>query len=166
MKVLKDSAIKDMENYFGRDIKRINHAKKVTDFALEIIEGENIKDIFFLKVVTLAAIFHDIGIREAEKKYGSSAGKYQEIEGPAIARRILEEMHIEEDVINRVCYIIGGHHTESKIDNIDFKIIWDADLLVNISEENIHLDRERVSKVISKSFKTGSGKKLAKKLYL
>ena len=46
MKVLKDSAIKDMENYFGRDIKRINHAKKVTDFALEILEGENLKDLF------------------------------------------------------------------------------------------------------------------------
>ena len=164
--MIKEIALKKMEQYFNKDKKRINHAKKVTDFALEILGAENAQNLFFLKVVTLAAVFHDIGIHEAEKKYGSSAGKYQEIEGPAIARRILEGMHIEEEVINRVCYIIGGHHTESKIDNIDFKIIWDADLLVNISEENIHLDRERVSKIILKSFKTESGKKLAKKLYL
>jgi len=164
--MLKDTALKEMENYFDKDLKRINHAKKVTNFALEILKGENMDDPFFSKIVTLTAVFHDIGIHEAERKYGSSAGKYQELEGPAIAKSILEKMDIEKEVIDRVCYIIGGHHTESKIDNVDFKILWDADLLVNLEEDGIYLNKEKVSKIISKSFKTEAGKKLAEKLYL
>lgn len=164
--MLKEEAIKEMENYFGTDTRRINHATKVTNFALDILNSEKIDNPFFSKTVTLTGVFHDIGIHEAEKKYNSNSGKYQEIEGPAIARTILEKMNIEKDVIDRVCYIIGGHHTESKIDNIDFKIIWDADLIVNLEEDNIYIDKEKVSKIIAKSFKTESGKRLAEKLYL
>ncbi|OGL40860.1 MAG: phosphohydrolase [Candidatus Schekmanbacteria bacterium RIFCSPHIGHO2_02_FULL_38_11] len=164
--MLKKESLKEMENYFGSDTRRISHARKVTNFALDILDAENLDNPFFSKTVTLSGVFHDIGIHEAERKYNSNSGKYQEIEGPPIARGILEKMNIEKDVIDRVCYIIGGHHTESKIDNIDFKIIWDADLIVNIEEDNICADKEKVSKIITKSFKTESGKKLAEKLYL
>ena len=164
--MLKETAIKEMENYFGTDTKRINHAKKVTNFALDILNSEKINNPYFSKTITLTGVFHDIGIHEAERKYNSNSGKYQEIEGPAIARMILEKMNIEKDVIDRICYIIGGHHTESKIDNIDFKIIWDADLIVNLEEDNICADKEKVSRIIAKSFKTESGKRLAERLYL
>ena len=37
-------------------------------------------------MVLSAAYLHDIGIKEAERKYQSSAAPYQEQEGPAIAR--------------------------------------------------------------------------------
>ena len=164
--MLKDRALKEMENYFGRDVKRINHARKVTKFALEILNAEKVTDPFFFNTVLLSAVFHDIGIHEAERKYRSNSGKYQEIEGPPIARKILEKMDIDEDTIERVCYIIGGHHTESKMDKIDFKILWDSDLIVNLEEDGIYSDKEKVAKIISKSFKTVEGKKLAEKLYL
>ena len=50
-----------------------------------------------MAVVRAAAVLHDIGIREAERKHGSSAGKYQEVEGPPIARRILEKLSVDPE---------------------------------------------------------------------
>ena len=40
---------------------------------------------------------HDIGIHEAERKYNSSAGNYQELEGPAIAADILSDYGLTQD---------------------------------------------------------------------
>lgn len=37
-----------------------------------------------------AAVVHDIGIHISEQKYGSSSGKYQELEGPAEAKKLLD----------------------------------------------------------------------------
>ena len=43
-------------------------------------------------VVLSAAYLHDIGIQEAERKYQSTAARYQEEEGPPIAREILTRL--------------------------------------------------------------------------
>ena len=65
------------------DARRIHHFLKVYAYADTIgrLEGlpEDQQDI-----LRTAAVLHDIGIHAAEEKYGSSSGKYQEIEGPAI----------------------------------------------------------------------------------
>ena len=42
-----------------------------------------------LAVILPAAYLHDIGIQEAERKYQSTAARYQEELGPPIARDIL-----------------------------------------------------------------------------
>ena len=39
------------------------------------------------RIVVAAAVLHDIGIQEAERKHGSSGPQGQELEGPPIARR-------------------------------------------------------------------------------
>ncbi len=110
------------------------------------------------EIVTYAAILHDMGIKEAERKYGSSSGKYQKIEGPSIAREILSEFKIPEEIIERACFIIGNHHSYSKIDGLDFQILVEGDFLVNIFED----DRwyEAIEMVNENIFKTRSGKKL------
>jgi hypothetical protein len=114
--------------------------------------------------VTLTAILHDIGIHEAERKYNSNLGMYQEIEGPPIAKRTLREMGIRNRTIERVCYIIGGHHTPSKVDEVDFQILWEADLLVNIEESGLMTDKNvNLRTVISQNFKTATGKRIAEK---
>ena len=82
-----DKLIDEMKGVFGGDTRRIEHALAVLDFAERIyaIEGGD------ALVIKAAAILHDIGILEAERKYNSSAGKYQEIEGPSIADGILKK---------------------------------------------------------------------------
>jgi len=151
-----------MENYFGGDAKRINHAKKVTQFAKQILTSEPCNS----EVVILAAVFHDIGIHEAERKFGSSSGYYQEKEGPSIARNILMKNQIEEQTAEEVCSIIGNHHSPGKINTINFKVLYDADWLVNLPDEYGIENKEKLRKVISKVFLTKTGRELAKKIYL
>lgn len=118
--------ITKMITYFGSDVKRINHALKVYGFAREIGEVENINDEK-LQILEVAAILHDIGIKESERKHNSSSGTYQEIEGPPVARELLHDFNLKSDFVDRVCYIIGNHHTYSRIDDVDFQILVEAD---------------------------------------
>ncbi len=157
---LKEPAIEKMKDIFGTDEKRIEHALKVLNYAEEILSGEKMTGSE-AEVVILTAILHDIGIHEAERKYNSNSGRYQEIEGPPIAKAILEALRLDSEIVERVCYIIGGHHTWSKNDGKDFQIIWEADMLVNIQDEGVECFGPNIKSVIDKNFKTPTGKKLA-----
>ena len=53
-------------------------------------------------ILETAAYVHDIGIKISEEKYNSSAGKYQEIEGPPIAEEMLTKLGYDKHVIERV----------------------------------------------------------------
>jgi HD domain len=163
---VKEIAISRMKQLFGDDNRRVTHALKVLSFSEEILQGEKVVGEI-AETVILTAALHDIGIHEAERKYNSSSGKYQEIEGPPIANRILHEMGISDLIIQRVCYIIGGHHTPSKVDDVDFQIIREADLLVNIEEGGLASDKNaNIVKIISENFKTATGKRIAETLYI
>jgi hypothetical protein len=114
-------------------------------------------------IVNLSGILHDIGIKEAEKKYNSSAGPYQEKEGPPIAKQIMEKFAVDTHIIERVCYIVGHHHSYNKIDGKDFQILVEADFLVNIYEDE--LDKASVSSIKSKYFKTQVGIDILESMY-
>jgi HD superfamily phosphodiesterase len=152
----------EMINYFGTDIKRINHSLKVLGFSKAICAGEQLTENKKI-IIELSAVLHDIGIKVAEQKYNSSAGRYQEIEGPPIASTILLSKNIDNAIIQRVCFLIGNHHSYAKIDNIDFQILIEADFLVNIFEDNMSI--EVVKSIKHKYFKTNIGNKLISDLY-
>ncbi len=146
-----------MKQYFGEDEKRISHALRVTGFAQEILlEEEGDED-----VVIAAAILHDIGIHEAERKYDSSAGRYQEIEGPPIARDIMRRQGLKVSFIEEVCEIVGNHHSPKKVNTSNFRIVYDADWLVNLNDEYPHKAKEELSRMINKMFLTPAGKRIA-----
>lgn len=155
--------IYQMISYFGDDVKRINHALKVYGLAKNIamIEGISDKKLFILEI---ASILHDIGIKESEKKYNSTAGKYQELEGPPIAEEFLQKYTLEEEMIERICFLIGNHHTYSKIDDIDFQVLVEADFLVNIFEDEMSVSTIRT--IGEKYFKTSSGKNYLNQMFL
>lgn len=153
---------KRMIEYFGNDVRRINHALKVYSFAKTIAELEQLDKKQQL-IVEATALLHDIGIKEAERKYNSSAGNFQEIEGPAIALIVLNEIGFPEDLSKRVCFIVGNHHTLTKIDGIDFQIIVEADFLVNIDEDLI--SKETIKTIHNKHFKTQSGTTLLHSIF-
>jgi len=128
---MQNRVMDEMIGYFGHDVRRINHALKVHAFA-SLIACREVEDIRTREIIGITALLHDIGIHEAEKKYNSTAGNYQEIEGPPIARKILEHLQVPADISDRVCFITGTHHSCPRIDGLDFQIIVEADLLVNI----------------------------------
>ena len=162
METTRAALIAAMEAYFGEDRKRITHAHRVTRHAEELLKRE--KGDY--PVVVGAAVLHDIGIHQAERKHGSTGGKYQEIEGPPIARGILTGLGFEPNQIEEICEIIAHHHSPGKVDTSNFKILYDADWLVNLGDEYDIRDRRKLSRIIGRLFLTDSGKSLARKIYL
>ncbi len=152
-----------MIDYFGSDIKRINHALKVHAFTQTIAKNEKISEEK-QQIAEITAILHDIGIPQSEKKYHSSAGQYQEIEGPPIARQLLSEFNLAPETLERIVFIIAHHHSYNKIDDIDFQILVEADFLVNIFEGNIK--NNHLNAIKERIFKTQTGKHIFDKLYL
>jgi hypothetical protein len=161
-KMVVQRVLLEMVRYFENDIKRISHAFKVYGFAQSLLAGEAVTGDERL-VTGLAAILHDIGIKETMLKYNSSAGHYQELEGPAVALQILTECGITGGMAERVCFLVGNHHSYQKIDGIDFQILVEADFLVNIHEG--YIKPEAAPAVVQKYFKTKTGRELAASIY-
>ena len=69
-----EKIIVKMIAYNGNDLRRTHHALKVHDFARTIgkLEGLTAQEQLSLEV---AAILHDIGIKESERKYKRQAEK-------------------------------------------------------------------------------------------
>ena len=151
-----------MIKYNGTDVRRINHALKVFAFAQFLAAKENCGERSFA-VISYAALLHDIGIHEAERKYNTTAGKYQEAEGPAVAEELLRGIPIPPDMTERVLFLIGHHHSYGKIDGLDFQILVEADFLVNIDEDS--LPEAEIISIQKKIFKTESGIALISALY-
>lgn len=132
--------IKAMTAYDKGDVPRIQHFIKVHDFAVTIarLEGVDERTVFILET---AAILHDIGIHVSEEKYGNCNGKHQEELGPAEAQKLLAGVGgYTEEQVERVCFLIGHHHTYTHVDGIDWQILLEADFLVNSYEDNMPVD--------------------------
>ena len=160
--VMQVKLLHKMIDYYAGDAKRVQHFLKVYDFARLIGKSENLpEELQFILETT--AIVHDIGIKVSEEKYQSSAGSYQEKEGPAIAKPLLFSLGYSEPVIERVCYLIGHHHTYQAIEGLDYQILVEADFLVNIYEES--MSTSAIQNIAMKIFKTKTGKNLLETIY-
>jgi HD superfamily phosphohydrolase YqeK len=159
---LKDQVAVAMKKYFAGDFKRIGHATRVARYAERISSAipEN-QEQPHPAVVLIAAYLHDIGIKEAERKYNSTSPRYQHQEGPPIARRILTDLGAETGLIDEVCDIIGHHHYPHPQETLNYKVVYDADLIVNLEEKMKAKGHPPDLKKISGSFLTDSGRRLA-----
>ena len=157
-----NKAIDEMKLVFKELPYGIDHTMRVLKNTEEIIKGEAIDDKS-IETVKLAAVLHDVGAIEALGKYGSIDGPFQEIEGPPVARNILEPLDVPHETINRVCYIVGHHHSPSEIDGIDFQILWEADFLDSLEFGEPVKNRGELQDKITENFKTVTGRKLALK---
>ena len=132
--------MKAMIDYDSGDVPRIQHFVKVHDFAATIGRLENLDEepLFILEA---ASILHDIGIHPADAKYGNCNGKAQEELGPAEARKVLLQVGgFTEVQSERICWLIGHHHTYSDVTSADHRILLEADFLVNSFEDNMSLE--------------------------
>jgi len=158
-----DRLIDEMKAVFGEDERRIGHALRVLEHADSILKSEQ-REVSGL-VVRAAAILHDIGIHEAERKHGSSSGRLQELEGPPIARAILEASGVDPEAVDHICRIVANHHSARDIDTPEFRIVWDADWLVNIPDEFDTSDKAKIARLVDRVFKTQGGRRLAGQLF-
>lgn len=151
-----------MINYYKGDARRIQHFIKVHDLArtIGILEGLDEKALFTLEA---AAAVHDIGIHICELTYGRCDGKLQEQEGPALARDMLTALNFDESVIDRVCWLVGHHHTYNNIEGMDYQILVEADFLVNLYEDGVR--KEGIMSAYDKIFVTETGKLFCRKMF-
>ena len=157
-----NDTINAMMHYFKGDVKRIQHFMKVYSVARTIGINENLpEDVQY--ILEVAAITHNIGIKLSEEKFGSASEKYQEQEGPAEAEKMLREIGYDEEFIDKVCFLIAHHHTYKGIDNSPYRILVEADFLVNIYEDNISM--ELAKSIKEKIFRTPSSIKMFEDMY-
>ena len=104
------------------------------------------------------AYIADIAIPLCNEKYGAHPGPLQEREGPPLAREMLSRLPFTDREIDRVCTLVGEHHTCHPIDGIDHQILLEADFIVN-SFENGH-DRATLEHTYSRVFATKSGREI------
>lgn len=157
-----DDLFMDMIAYYDGDPKRIQHFTKVHSYARLIGIGEELDDAS-LFILEAAAYTHDIGIRVAEEKYGRCDGKLQEQEGPIIAQKMLSQLGFENYRVERICFLIGHHHTYDNIDGLDYQILVEADFLVNLYEDDA--GNRAIDKAYKRIFKTETGKKIFRLMF-
>lgn len=156
--MLNERLILKMTEFNSGDPKRIQHLTKVFEYAHLIGTLEKIDDAT-QKILDIAAILHDIGIRPSEEKYGRCEGKLQEQEGPAYAHEMLKSFpEVTADEAERVCFLIGHHHTYTGVDGADWQILLEADFLVNAYEDG--LEKESIRTFKNRVFRTETGIKM------
>ena len=82
-------------------------------------------------------------------------------------RTILEKLGAKDALIEEVCDIIGHHHHPRPDDTINFKVLYDADMITNMEERHKDnpMDPGRIERFIQTSLLTEGGKEEAKKVF-
>ena len=75
----------------------------------------------------------------------------------------MKSLGFEQDVIDRVSYLVGHHHTYTNIDGMDYQILVEADFLVNYFEN--HSETDTIKKSVKKIFKTETGIRIATEMF-
>ena len=153
-----------MIEFFSGDPRRCQHWIKVHSLSKQIGLGEGL-DEHTMFVLEVTAMLHDCGIKPGEEKYGAdhAHGHVQEVEGPPVAKAMLENLGFEASDIERVCFIIAHHHTYDNIVGLDYQILVEADFIVNLFE---HGDsKQSICNAINNIFKTKTGTRIAKAMF-
>lgn len=148
--------------YFAGDPRRCQHLLKVHSLAARLGRAEGL-DPASQETLELAALCHDCGIKPAEAQLGYNNGKLQEAYGPGAARQLLAPLGLGEGQLERICYLVGHHHSYEQIQGLDFQLLVESDLLVNFYEDGLSQDRLRP--VVAKLFRSASGRALAEAMY-
>lgn len=148
--------------FFEGDPKRIQHLLKVHSYAVLIGTMENLNEEE-MRVLEAAAIVHDVGIKKAEELYGYNDGKLQEQFGPDAAEQLLIDCDFKKVEISRICYLVGHHHSYDKVDGKDFRILVEADFIVNLYEDGA--SPENIRNAYERIFVTESGREVCRTVY-
>ena len=151
-----------MIEYYRGDSHQIQHFAKVHTYSRLIgtLEGLDEETMITLE---MAALVHDVGIKAGMEKYGRGNGKIQEELGPAIAEELLTGLGVDPDRVARISYLVGHHHTYTNVDGLDYRILLEADFLVNLHEEKEPM--EGIVKAYEEIFRTEAGKKIVKTMF-
>jgi len=116
------------------------------------------------ETLELAAVVHDIACPLCRIKYGNTDGKKQELESPALVEEFFSDLPISEEKARRISYLVSHHHTYTDVDGIDYRILLEADFLVNAGESGY--SKTAIKNAKQRVFRTDAGKRLLDSMYL
>ena len=157
------TAIRKMVDFYNGNRHDTEHFLKVWAYAKTIGEQENL-DEKTQRILELAAVSHDIACPLCREKYGNANGKKQELESPPLVKNFLEELGVEGDEAERITWLVAHHHTYTGVDGLDYRILLEADFIVNAGESEFPLSA--IKNAYSQIFETATGKSLLKSIYL
>ena len=149
--------------YDAGDPRRVHHFMKVYAFARLIGQAEGL-DEQTQEILDAAALLHDIGIHAAERKFGACGGPLQEAEGPSAALPLLKQAGADEAACEQVCWLIAHHHSPGASDVLPFRILLEADCLVNAYEDALPPEACRTAR--TRLFRTRTGTQYLDDLFL
>jgi len=155
-------AIEKMAGGCGGSQYDVNHFLKVWAYAKTIGELEGL-DERTQSVLEYAAIVHDIACPSLREIHGNAPGKLQEEAGPPLARKFYEDSGLDTEIVDRVCWLVGHHHTLTEVDGLDHRILLEADFLVNAGEGEA--SHETIDRYRENVFRTESGLRLLDTVY-
>lgn len=146
--------IRDMIAYSKGNAHDVEHFLKVYAYARTIgkltgLDGET------QRILEIASIVHDIACPLCREKYGRADGALQEQESEPILRDFLAGYDLPEKVLEREIFLVCHHHTITGVDGLDWRILLEADFLVN-AEENGMTAQQRDS-ARERFFRTEAG---------
>ena len=157
------SAIEKMIDFYQGNLHDIAHFMKVWAFAETIGKQEKL-DAHTQQVLELAAVVHDIACPLCREKYGNTNGKNQELESPPLVEAFLSDLPVSSDDIQRISWLTAHHHTYENVDGLDYRILLEADFLVNADESGYKI--AAIKSAEKNIFRTPSGIRLLKSMYL
>ena len=160
--MVKAKITQKMVDFYKGNVSDIEHFLKVHAYAVLIGQLEGL-DEATLNTLEIAAIVHDISCPLCREKYGSAGGALQEIESEGLLRPFLAEFSLPEDMLERIIYLVSHHHTTTGVDGDDYRILLEADFLVNAREGA--LSREQIRAFYDKTAKTAAGRTLFESVY-
>lgn len=141
----------------------INHFMKVYAYARMIGCEEGLEENAET-TLEVASVIHDIACPLCREKYGNTNGKLQEQEGIVLAKEFLTDIHLSDEMKERIVYLVGHHHTWNMVDGLDYEILLEADFLVNADES--HMSLSAIQAARDSLFQTETGKTLLDAMYL
>jgi hypothetical protein len=86
------------------------------------------------------------------------------LESAAKARGILRGIGMDEPTIERVCEIVETSRMGRELETIEFKVVWDSDLLARLAAQIADADPQKPQGAIAHRLKTEAGKAKATSL--
>ena len=83
------------------------------------------------------SVIHDIACPVCRVKYGNTNGSNQEKESPELVENFLKDVEIDDEMKERINYLVSHHHTYTNVDGLDYRILLEADFLVNADESEM-----------------------------
>ncbi len=157
------SAVEKMIEFYEGNLHDIAHFMKVWAFAETIGKQEKL-DAHTQQVLELAAVVHDIACPLCRKKYGNTNGKNQERESPPLVEAFFADLSVPEEDIQRISWLAAHHHTYENAVGLDYRILLEADFLVNADESGYTI--AAIKSAEKNIFRTSSGIRLLQSMYL